>query len=104
MSTTVTRLSVDCIIKGATPRAAMLPTTAPSRRILRGRMRSPDRLEHRKPTTQQALTPWEMTVAVAAPRTPIPKPKINSGSKAMFSTAPISTEHMATRACPWAVI
>ena len=100
MSTTVTRLSVDCMMKGAMPRAAMLPITLGSSPMFFRRMRRPDLPEHRKPTTQQALTPWEIMVARAAPLTPIWKPKINTGSSRMFSTAPMSTEHMATRAWP----
>ena len=100
----MTRLSVDCMMKGAMPRAAILLTTPQRRGILRSRMRRPDRLEHKKPTTQQALTPWERIVAMAAPRTPRPRPKMNTGSKRMFSTAPMSTEHMETSARPWAVM
>ena len=92
------------MIKGATPRAAIFWITGQFSPIFFRRIFRPDWLEQRNPTTQQALTPWEMTVAAAAPCTPMRKPKMNSGSRMMFSTAPMSTEHIAARACPWAVI
>ena len=42
-------------------------------------------------TAQIALNAWDKTVAMAAPSTPILKPKIKTGSKIIFVTAPIIT-------------
>ena len=64
----------------------------------------PDRSEHKKPTTHTALTAWDKMVARAAPFTPMRNTKMNSGSSRIFSTAPMSTEHMAGMAFPWALI
>ena len=43
-------------------------------------------------------------VASAAPRTPIPKPKMKMGSSTMLATAPMSTVAMETVENPWEVI
>ncbi len=43
-------------------------------------------------------------VASAAPWTPRPRTKMNSGSRIRFSTAPMSTVSMPVFANPWAVI
>ena len=40
---------------------------------------------------QTALIAWDKMVARAAPRTPMPKPKIKTGSRMMLVTAPITT-------------
>ena len=45
-------------------------------------------------------TPAESTVAIAAPRTPIPKAKIKIGSSTKFATAPLNTLSMPTRPKP----
>ena len=103
-STTVTRLSVDCMMKGATPRPAIRETTARRRRMYCGRMRRPERRLHRNSTTQAALTAWDRMVARAAPRTPMSKTKMNTGSSTMFRIAPMSTEHIAVMARPWALM
>ena len=55
-------------------------------------------------TTHAAETACEMTVAIAAPRTPMPNTKMNTGSSTTLSTAPISTVFIATLALPCAVI
>ena len=43
-------------------------------------------------------------VARAAPRTPKPSTKMNTGSSTMLVTAPISTLSMAVVAKPWALM
>ena len=43
---------------------------------------------------------WEMTVAMAAPRTPILNTKIKSGSSKMFATAPMRIVIIPVRANP----
>ena len=60
--------------------------------------------ERRKATAHAAETNWERTVASAAPRTPMSKTKMNSGSSRMLSTAPIRTVHIPMRAKPCALM
>ena len=45
-----------------------------------------------------------MMVARAAPRTPMPKPKMKMGSSTMLVTAPMSTVAMEMVEKPWAVM
>ena len=59
------------------------------------------RLPKRKRITKAALAAWEITVAMAAPRTPMPRAKMNTGSSTMFSAAPSITEAMPILAKPW---
>ena len=47
---------------------------------------------------------WEITVARAAPRTPMWNPKIKTGSRIMLEIAPINTESIPVFANPWAVM
>ena len=47
LRTTVTRLSVDCMMNGATPSPAIRPITRRRGRRFRGRMRKPERREQR---------------------------------------------------------
>ena len=54
--------------------------------------------------THTADTACEITVASAAPRTPRPSTKMNSGSRAVFKSAPMSTVFMLTVAKPCAVM
>ena len=58
----------------------------------------------RKASTQAADSPWENTVAKAAPRTPMWNTKMRTGSRAMFTAAPSSTVIMPTRPKPWALM
>ena len=44
---------------------------------------------------------WEITVARAAPRTPMWNPKIKTGSRIMLEIAPINTESIPVFANPW---
>ena len=53
---------------------------------------------------QAALRPWEMTVASAAPCTPMPKTKMNTGSRMILATAPKSTVIMPILPKPWLLI
>ena len=99
-----TRLSVDCMMKGETPRASTGARTRKSRRMNRFWRRSLVRLPMRKAITHTADTAWAMMVARAAPCTPMPKPKMNTGSSTMFTTAPISTVAMPMVEKPWAVM
>ena len=61
------------------------------------------RLPHKNQRTQTALTPWLKTVAMAAPATPILKPKIRIGSSTMLHTAPITVVIMLNLAKPCVV-
>ena len=99
-----TRLSVDCIMKGETPRASTGASTPQRRRKYRRWMRSWVRFPTRKRTTHTADTAWAMTVARAAPCTPMPKPKMNTGSSTMLMTAPMITVAMAVVEKPWEVM
>ena len=45
-----------------------------------------------------------MTVASAAPATPISRAKINTGSRIILHTAPMIMEYMPTLGKPWALI
>lgn len=45
-----------------------------------------------------------MTVAIAAPRIPMPNAKIKIGSRIRLATAPITTEIIPVVAYPWALI
>ena len=51
-----------------------------------------------------ALVNWLIIVAMAAPLTPMPNPKINTGSSIILQTAPISMEYMAALGLPSALI
>ena len=69
-----TRLSVAFMMNGATPSASTGPI-----RLQRGLMRDSRsfnrvRLPQRNTITQTADRHWEITVAMAAPRTPMPMP------------------------------
>ena len=57
----------------------------------------------RKHSTHTALTAWLITVAMAAPRTPIPSTKIKMGSKMVLSTAPAVMQSMEYRGLPSAL-
>ena len=58
----------------------------------------------RKRSAQTALTACDMTVAHAAPRTPMPRTKIKMGSSTMFVTAPMTTVIMLIFEKPCAVM
>ena len=99
-NTMLTRLSVERITNGDTPRAEMLFIILKSgfrffRRILRTAL-----LLIKKPVTHSALTSCEITVASAAPATPILNPNMKTGSRTMFMTAPIITESIPSFAAP----
>ena len=58
----------------------------------------------RNPTVHNALSAWEITVAYAAPLTPIPSAKIKMGSSMILEAAPKSTAIMAVLDCPWEIM
>ena len=55
-------------------------------------------------STHTALTAWLNTVAIAAPLTPMPNPKIRIGSSTMLHTAPTTVVIILIFANPWVVI
>ena len=59
---------------------------------------------HKKKITHAHETACEITVARAAPFTPIPNLKMNTGSRTVFISAPISTVIIPVFALPCAVI
>ena len=96
----LTRLSVLCMINGEIPSPPICFTTSPFRRIFFAFSRITLFLEVKNLITHAALTAWEMIVARAAPFTPIPNTKINTGSRQILIIAPIKTESMAILASP----
>jgi len=97
-------LSLDCMIKAALPSAMHGSTSLKLQNRVSFFSRSSVFLPVRKRSTQAQETLCEITVASAAPRTPICRPKMNSGSSAMLITAPMSTVHMPMLAKPCAVM
>ena len=55
-------------------------------------------------STHRAEHPWEITVARAAPRTPMSSMKIKMGSSTMLTAAPTATVIMPIRLNPWALM
>ena len=98
------RLSVDCITNGESPSAihgnTIFASTCRFSRFKYQRVFFPVR----NVITHTADTACEITVASAAPRTPRPSTKMNSGSRAVFKSAPMSTVFMLTVAKPCAVM
>ena len=97
-------LSLDCIMKAARPSARQGSMTSASRRIFSFLSRSMVFSPLRKSSTHKQDMHWEMTVASAAPRTPISRPNMNTGSRIILDTAPISTVYMPVLEKPWAVM
>ena len=87
-------LSLACIINAAVPSAMHGNTTLGFIfKFLRFSL-SIDFSLHKNVTTTIHETACEITVAKAAPRTPIFNPKIIIGSSTMFRIAPIATDTM----------
>ena len=74
-----------------------------TRRFSRSR-RSSACLPVRKRSAHRQETPWLMTVASAAPDTPMSSAKMNSGSSARLQAAPMTVVSMPTRGKPWALM
>ena len=89
------RLSVACMKNGAPPSARIFFTMAALGRASRALRRRALPALRKYATVTTALTPWAMTLAAAAPCTPQPSTKMNTGSSTMLSTAP---DAMATSA------
>ena len=96
-------LSVAIITKVETPSPRQGPMTFPTSGMFFTLRRSLVRLPVKKRSTHTAPTAWLMTVAVAAPRTPILRAKIRMGSRMMLHTAPITVVIMLNVAKPWVV-
>ena len=97
-------LSLACITKLAAPSATQGSTSfAPGKRFS-ARSVSIVFLPRRKASTHTQDRHWDITVASAAPRTPMPRAKMNTGSSTIFVTAPMSTVYMPTLAKPCAVM
>ena len=98
------RLSVDCMMNGDRPRPTQGSTTLARGRRFSRRSRHLLLLPAKNRSTHTADTAWERMVAKAAPRTPMPRPKMKMGSSTVFSPAPSSTVFMLTVVKPWAVM
>ena len=88
------------MMNGDTPKANVAPMILLSGRIYLRSILNVALREVRKCNTHQALQACERMVAKAAPFTPMPNTKMNSGSRPMFSSAPMTTEHMAMPGLP----
>ena len=99
-NTMVTRLSVELMIKGEIPSEKVCPMILGSGFKFFISRRMEDFPLTRKPTFHAALMAWEITVAMAAPRTPQPNTKIKIGSRTILITAPITMESMAVLGFP----
>ena len=98
------RLSVDIITKVEMPRAITGRMTRRCGRRFCLRSRRMVFLPVRKSRIHTAPTAWLSTVAMAAPRTPIPNPKIRMGSRMMLMTAPMTVVSMLVLAKPCVVM
>ena len=97
-------LSVNCMIKGAMPKAMQGRMTEPRRRAYRSCSRSVVVFPVRKRRIQAQEIPWERMVARAAPCTPIPRAKMKIGSRIMLQAAPMVTVSIPVLAKPWALM
>ena len=104
MKQTEITLSLDCIINVASPSARQGRISFGETKKFLAFKRRTVFLPKRNATTQMHETHCEITVASAAPLTPILSPKINIGSSTIFDTAPIITVTMPIFAKPCAVI
>ena len=84
-------LSVTDIMNGESPSSNILPATRGESANIDGLKCNSDFLRMKKAATHTADTPCEMTVASAAPLTPMLNVKMKRGSSAMFKTAPMAT-------------
>ena len=105
LQATATRLLVNCMMKLAVPRLTIsfmvfisgLPEASGLRRSSAPGFR-------RKRMTNKADRHCEMTVATAAPATPMPSTKMKIGSRTMLATVPIRMVIMPTPGKPWALM
>ena len=96
-------LSLACMMNAAEPRARHGNTILGLTSKFFNLMRSKVFLPHKKETTHTQDKAWEITVASAAPRTPISNPYMKIGSKMILATAPMITESMDILVKPCAV-
>ena len=104
MHSTCTRLLVMDITKPEVPRDRMRRTRPAWSTMADSFSFRMARRPVRNFSTHAAEHPWEITVAMAAPRTPISRPKIKMGSSTMFTSAPTVTVTMPILLNPWALI
>ena len=99
-----TALLVTDIMNPEVPRTEIFFTSPPCRRIealVRGIMAF---FPVRKRKTQTAETNCDRMVARAAPWIPIFRPKIKTGSRIRFRTAPMETVSIPVTPKPWALM
>ena len=95
------RHSVICMMNGANPRVR-IGTMTRLKRMLDGLNRMALRPETRNRMIHTDEINWAITFATAAPFTPQPSTKMNTGSRMMLVPVPISTEVIATVVLPCA--
>ena len=99
-----TALLVMDMVKPESPSARILPTRFLPNTNCFGDSRIIVFLPVRKVNVHKAAINCEMTVARAAPRTPMPSKKIKTGSNSRLQTAPMETVSMPVFAKPCALI
>ena len=99
-----TRLLVTEKVKPVRPRPHTRRKMGPSSPRLPRSRRRMARRPVRKASTQAAEQTWAITVASAAPRTPMPRTKIKRGSRIRLITAPSSVVIMPVLPKPWALM
>ena len=94
------KLDRDCMTTaGAAMDSSSREMPAWGRNPRKERANSP-RMRHRRKKPIQAPEIWPITVATAAPVTPMSKTKMNRGSSTMFSRAPEPWTIMKPEGCP----
>ena len=101
---TLRMLSVNCMIKGDTPRARQGRRIFRRSRSVRRCKRRVVRFPRRKHRIHRQEAPWDSTVARAAPCTPMSRAKMKMGSSTMLHPAPRATVSIPVRAKPWALM
>ena len=99
-----TMLFVMAMTKLEKPRETIFHTSFRSSFMLLRSSRMRVRFPSRKDTAHTAEKNWEITVARAAPWTPMFSTKMNRGSSTMLVTAPSRTVIIPLRPKPWALM
>src|SRR5574344_1262102 len=89
-----TKDSVAYIMNGDNPNPKVMPISLKFNFIFARDSLNELFLEHRNAITHTADIPWLITVAIAAPFTPMLNPYMKIGSRMMFATQPMRTVSM----------
>ena len=94
------KLDRDCITIAGAAMRSISPERAPLGRKPRKETENSRRMRHSRKKPMQAPEICPITVATAAPATPMSRPKMNTGSRTMFSTAPEPWTIIKPAGCP----